>query len=157
MKNNFQDALNKVNKYKYNNPGELGRKAQFSKNSSVFATEGLKANKNKNEAVKQDKTDAKNDNTAENNQSVNNNKDVVCYGCGKPGHIKPKCPNKKANNKEQKSHQYVTKSSFYCTTTMEVQGEKNDAECKVIKTRFNVSESSPMSLLFDSCAQTSIV
>ena len=57
---NIQDALNKVNKYKYNNPGEFGRKAQFSKNSSVFATEGLKANKNKNEAVK-------NDNTAEDN------------------------------------------------------------------------------------------
>ena len=38
-----------------------------------------------------------------------------------------------------------------------MQGEKNDAECKVIKATINVSESSPMSLLFDSCAQTSTV
>ena len=95
---NIQDALDDINKYKFNNPssgnsnnGYRNTKNQHSRNSAVYST-------------KSNKGDVK--------STVNksNDKEVVCYGCKEKGHIRPNCP--KINNK--RASNYVMKSSLFC-------------------------------------------
>ena len=167
---NIQDALDKVNKFMYNNPSHHYKGSNVhSRNTAVFATTGKtlsNSEKDKNGTAAKDNnpnsdsTKSEDKSHAGNDQSSKSKGERRCYLCGDPGHIRPQCPQKKNNSQSNKSHQYVVKSSFYCfnASTNEVKSE--DVKPGTITTRINIAEchkESPSYLLLDSCAQTSVV
>ena len=123
---NIQEALNEINKYKFNNPssgnsnnGYRNTKNQHSRNSAVYATKGNKNDVKSSEATVNKSSGGVKQSSDENKS---NDKEVVCYGCKEKGHILPNCP--KVNNKRASNH--VMKSSFFCLSASVVQSESDN-------------------------------
>lgn len=57
------------------------------------------------------------------NGRYNQKKTFKCFGCGKPGHIERKCPNKKKNADERSSKEA---KSVFCAALSVFDGSKND-------------------------------
>lgn len=201
---NVQHALDIINKYKFNNPNDNFSRYNnnLTRNSSVFMTQANKTRgrgrSNKNKSTNSTDTPRENDRYAYQTKQPSSDKnrkkeetvesnfkddDVVCYACGKPGHIRPNCPDKKASGdnqprRSQTASQYVVKSSFFCTEAREEQIAPTMTETVV-----NIDQSPPSSaintltemrvteiyadagdesfepgdVLLDSCAQTSVI
>ena len=176
----IQEALDEVNKYRFNNPNSEGgyrnNRNQFSKNSSVFVAKANKSDADYNKAETQPSGDNNIKQDDEDKiENKNNKNDVVCYGCKQRGHIRPKCPNRK---RDANAKTYVMRSSFFCMTAKTVEeasdksmsdqvntsqvsdGNLSDEPIEIKYTQLNVTpthEQRPGYVLLDTCAQASVV
>ena len=162
--NDIQDAMDEINKYRFNNPnqgefsGYRNTKNQHTKNSAVFTTKASSQSDNK-----QSENDDNSHSVEASNRSNNGEKkrDVVCYGCKQKGHIRPHCPNKKVPQQKASNYALTTKSSsFFCVMTSESTiSISSDTIDDTIHSKILVTKESDNSgrILLDSCAQASVV
>ena len=151
----IQDALDEINKFRYNNPNQGGdsggyrnTRNQYSKNSAVYTAQATQSNGT----------------GTDNNQKTGGRKqEPICYGCKQKGHIKPNCPNK---DKPKSATNYVLKSSFFCLSARVSANNGEDSKVskhqesspEMIHTKILVAKSEePGEILLDSGAQASVV